>query len=123
MRLSVIIVNYNVRPFLENALASLRKAARNLDVETFVVDNASTDGSVEMVRNVFPEVKLLANERNTGFGAANNQAARCARGEYLLLLNPDTIIQEDTLDVMVHFSSPAAEAFPLPGLRSQRSSV
>ena len=81
---SVIIVNYNVREFLEQALRSVERATGDLDVEVFVVDNNSVDGSVEMVRDRFPEVRLLANERNVGFGAANNQAIRQARGRYLL---------------------------------------
>ncbi|HLX11819.1 MAG TPA: glycosyltransferase [Bacteroidota bacterium] len=103
MQLSVIIVNYNVRPFLENALTSARKALSGIDGEIIVVDNASTDGSVQMVAKSFPDVRLIANTRNTGFGAANNTAAREAKGEYLLLLNPDTLVQEDTFRVMLQF--------------------
>ena len=103
MHLSVIIVNYNVRHFLENALASIEKASRGLDVETIVVDNASSDGSVEMLRSSFPNVRLIANPHNAGFGVANNQAMKIAAGEYFLLLNPDTIVQEDTFSVMLDF--------------------
>ncbi|MEZ4951805.1 MAG: glycosyltransferase, partial [Saprospiraceae bacterium] len=73
MQLSVIIVNYNVRYFLEQALFSVRRASQGLEVEVFVVDNASSDDSVEMVKEKFPEVKLIANQDNPGFSIANNQ--------------------------------------------------
>ncbi|WP_207432291.1 glycosyltransferase family 2 protein [Sabulibacter ruber] len=94
--LSVIIVNYNVSYFLEQCLLSVRKAVRGLQVEVFVVDNNSVDGSVEMVRRRFPEVILMANKDNLGFSKANNQAIRQAQGKYVLLLNPDTVVEEDT---------------------------
>ena len=103
MQLSVIIVNYNVRPFLENALVSLQKALTGLQGEIVVVDNASDDGSVEMVRSKFPHVRLIANSRNTGFAEANNRALEQASGRYVLLINPDTIVQEDTLRTMITF--------------------
>jgi GT2 family glycosyltransferase/lipopolysaccharide/colanic/teichoic acid biosynthesis glycosyltransferase len=93
---SVIIVNYNVREFLRQSLLSLRKALVELSAEIFVVDNASTDGSGDMVRQEFPEVQLIANRENLGFAAANNQALRQARGRLVVLLNPDTVVQEDT---------------------------
>ena len=101
--LSVIIVSYNVREFLEQALRSVRRASEGLRVEVFVVDNDSVDGSVEMVRAQFPEVHVIANRANVGFGKANNQAIRRAQGRHLLILNPDTIVQEDTLHTMVRF--------------------
>ena len=101
--LSVVIVNYNVREFLEQAIRSLYQAVGELHVEIFVVDNNSIDGSVEMVRERFPEVQLIANEDNVGFSKANNQAIRIARGRHLLILNPDTIVQEDTLTTLVRF--------------------
>ena len=109
MQLSVIIVNYNVRAFLENALISVEKALVGVEAEVFVVDNASSDGSVEMVRRKFPSVRLIANQVNNGFGAANNQAMRDAQGEYLLLLNPDTIVQEDTIRTMIDYMQGHAE--------------
>ncbi len=96
MRLSIIIVNYNVKFFLEQALLAVRRAAAGLVVEVWVVDNASRDGSVQMVQARFPEVQVIANERNVGFSKANNQAIRLATGEFILLLNPDTVIAEDT---------------------------
>ena len=108
--LSVIIVNYNVREHLEQALRSVERASTGLAVEVFVVDNDSADGSVEMVRTHFPEVHLIANERNVGFGTANNQAMRKARGRYVLILNPDTIVQEDTLSTLLRFMERHPEA-------------
>lgn len=110
MKLTVIIVSYNVKYFLEQALASVGKAAKNLSVETIVVDNASTDGSVALVKSRFPEVLLIENKNNTGFAVANNQAIRIARGEYVLLLNPDTLVQEDTLEKTVQFMDAHPEA-------------
>lgn len=103
MDLSVIIVNYNVRQFLENALASVYRAMEGVQGEVFVVDNASDDGSVEMVREKFPAVQLIENKANVGFAKANNAALKKATGRYLLLLNPDTIVQEDTFSVMMKF--------------------
>lgn len=96
MKLSIIIVNYNVRYFLEQALLSVRKAARGLDCEVWVVDNNSVDDSVAMIMEKFPEVHLMVNKDNPGFAIANNQAIRASAGEYVLLLNPDTIVKEDT---------------------------
>ncbi|MFI5221073.1 MAG: glycosyltransferase [Bacteroidia bacterium] len=95
MKLSVIIVNYNVKYFLEQALHSVRKAIQGIDAEVFVVDNNSVDGSCEMVKRKFPEVILIENKENNGFSKANNQAIRKSKGEYVLLLNPDTVVEED----------------------------
>lgn len=109
-QISVVIVNYNVKYFLELCLYSVRQASRMLDVEVIVVDNNSQDGSCEMVRELFPEVKLIANRDNPGFGKANNQAIRVAKGQFVLLLNPDTIITENTLAECVEFMRSHAEA-------------
>jgi O-antigen biosynthesis protein len=103
MLLSVVIVNYNVRHFLENSLGSIRRAMDGLEGEIFVVDNASDDGSVEMVKASFPDICLIRNEENVGFARANNQALARARGRFLLLINPDTVVQEDTFRVMMKF--------------------
>ncbi len=103
VELSIIIVNYNVKEFLENALISIKKATEGINAEIFVVDNASEDGSVEMVKQKFPEVKLIANDRNLGFAKANNQALKLAQGKYILLINPDTVVQEDTFKVLISF--------------------
>lgn len=103
MKLSVIIVNYNVEHFLEQCLLSVRRASEELQVETWVVDNASVDGSCAMVEERFPEVKLVRNKDNVGFSRANNQAIRASNGEYVLLLNPDTVVEEDTFRKVIDF--------------------
>lgn len=103
MKLSVVIVNYNVEHFLEQCLHAVRKALKGIDAEVFVVDNNSVDGSVPMVKEKFPEVRLIANKNNTGFSFANNQAIRVATGEYVLLLNPDTVVEEDTFQKVLAF--------------------
>jgi len=103
VQVSVVIVNYNVAALLEQALRSVFRAAEGLNVEVFVVDNASSDDSVERVRTQFPDVRLMANPENVGFGKANNQAIREARGTYLLILNPDTLLQEDSLRALMAF--------------------
>ncbi|PJC57545.1 MAG: glycosyl transferase, partial [Ignavibacteria bacterium CG_4_9_14_0_2_um_filter_37_13] len=103
MDLSIIIVNYNVKEFLQNLLTSLSKAVANLSSEIIVVDNGSDDGSVELLRNKFPQVTLISNEENLGFSKANNLGLRIAKGKNLLLLNPDTIVQEDTFEKLIKF--------------------
>ncbi|MFQ5648886.1 MAG: glycosyltransferase [bacterium] len=101
--LSIIIVNYNVKEFLEQALISVQKALSQISAEVIVVDNASRDGSQTLVRERFPEVKLIANRENLGFAKSSNQGVKAARGKYLLLLNPDTIVQEDTFVKLLEF--------------------
>jgi hypothetical protein len=103
LQLSVIIVNYNVRDFLHHALISLQKAMKGIRGEIIIVDNASDDGSIEMARRRFPSVALIASKTNLGFAKANNLALQRARGKYFLLINPDTLVQEDTLRVMIRF--------------------
>lgn len=103
MDISVVIVNYNVREFLNNALISLFRSLEGYSSEVFVVDNASDDGSVELVQKNFPQVTLIANSGNVGFAKANNQALARSTGKYILLLNPDTLIQEDTFDKLIEF--------------------
>lgn len=110
MQLSVIIVNYNVKYFLEQALLSVRKAAKGLEVETIVVDNNSVDGSGQMVLEKFPEVLFVQNYINTGFAVANNQAIKLAKGKYILLLNPDTVVEEDTFHKTLAFMEKHPEA-------------
>ncbi len=100
---SVVIVNYNVREFLVQALRSLQHAMRGVEAEVWVVDNNSIDDSVAAVRETFPDVHVIANRENAGFGRANNQAIRQARGEFIFILNPDTIVQEDTLTHFLAF--------------------
>lgn len=101
--LTIIIVNYNVRDFLLQCLRSIERAATQLDVEVIVVDNHSTDGSVEYLRPLFPHVTWIESRENLGFGRGNNVGIMQAQGNYTLLLNPDTILSEDTLDVMKEY--------------------
>ncbi|MDA3906654.1 MAG: glycosyltransferase [Bacteroidales bacterium] len=96
MKLSVIIVNYNVEFFLEQCLLSVEKALSDIDSEIWVVDNNSVDYSVRMLKSKFPKVNLILNKENVGFAIANNQAIKKSAGDYILLLNPDTIVEEDT---------------------------
>lgn len=103
MKLSIIIVNYNVAYFLEQCLQSVVTAVQGIDAEIYVVDNSSVDNSVEMVQQKFPQVKLIANKDNVGFAKANNQAIRLSQGEYVLLLNPDTVVEADTFHKTVSF--------------------
>ena len=103
MQLSIIIVNYNVKYFLAHCLLSVLYASKNSQVEVFVVDNMSQDGSVEMVKEKFPWVKLIANEENVGFAKANNQAVELSTGKYILYLNPDTIVPEDCFEKCIAY--------------------
>jgi len=92
MNLSIIIVNWNVRDLLKKCLESIYRETKDISFEVFVIDNASSDGSAEIVRENFPEVKLIVNAKNEGFAKANNQGIKESGGEYILLLNPDTEI-------------------------------
>lgn len=103
VKLSVVIVNYNVKHFIEQCLFSVLKAAQHVSCEVFVVDNNSVDGSVNLIKSKFPQITLIENKTNTGFSVANNQAIRLAKGDYVLLLNPDTVVQEDTFVKTVTF--------------------
>lgn len=103
MKLSVVIVNYNVKYFLEQCLHSVRRAMKSIDGEVYVVDNNSVDGSIKMLEEKFPEVILIANKDNHGFSKANNQAIRVSKGKYVLLLNPDTIVEDDTFRKVLAF--------------------
>jgi GT2 family glycosyltransferase len=96
VHLSVIIVNYNVKHFVEHCVHSVLCAVQNVDCEVFVVDNASTDDSVAYLRERLPpQVRLIANQHNLGFAKANNQALQLSVGKYVLFLNPDTLVPED----------------------------
>lgn len=103
MKLSIVIVNYNVRYFLEQALGSVRRALGRISGEIWVVDNNSVDDSLRMVSEKFPEAKVIANKNNPGFAIANNMAIRQSTGEYVLLLNPDTLVEEDTFEKCIEF--------------------
>ncbi len=113
MDLSIIIVNYNVKEFLQNLLHSIDKAAQGIKHEVIIVDNASDDGSVEYLRKNFlqqDKIKLIANKKNMGFGRANNQGLKIAKGKFLLLLNPDTLLSEDSLKKMIGFLEESPDA-------------
>lgn len=111
MILNIIIVNYNVKYFLKQCLAAVYGSQRRLadgtelELDVWVVDNDSVDGSVEMVQQEFPQVHVIANHENTGFAKANNQALACCTGNYMLLLNPDTVVEADTFVKCVDFMS------------------
>ena len=100
-KLCIIVVNYNVEYFLDQCLESVYKASNNLAVEIIVVDNNSVDGSVQMIRTKYPECTVIANEENVGFSRANNLAIKASSSEYILLLNPDTVVQEDSLEKII----------------------
>lgn len=107
--ISVIIVSYNVRYYLEQCLSSVYAAASSINIEVFVVDNASSDGTIAYIRKKFPSsayptLHLMANAHNAGFGRANNQAAHRATGKYVLFLNPDTLLTEHTLRDSLDFA-------------------
>ena len=110
MNLSIVIVNWNTRKLLEQCLSSIFAHPPGGDFEVWVVDNASKDGSREMVQNQFPLVHLLANDENPGFACANNQALRQACGEFILLLNPDTVVKPGALETLVRFMEDTPEA-------------
>ncbi|MFH2069950.1 MAG: glycosyltransferase family 2 protein [Elusimicrobiota bacterium] len=101
--LSITIVNYNTKKFLEECLSSIYQNTKNIKYEIIVVDNASGDGSAEMLKQKFPDVKLIVNQENFFFTKAHNQALKNSTGRYLLLLNPDTVILDNALGRMVNF--------------------
>ncbi|MBI2012417.1 glycosyltransferase, partial [Candidatus Curtissbacteria bacterium] len=103
MDISVIIVSYNCREVLGDCLSSLIIAIQGLKKEIFVVDNNSVDGTPRVVKEKFPQVRLIANQKNLGFSKANNQAIKKASGRYVLILNPDTKVMSDTLIKMIEF--------------------
>ena len=108
--LSVIIVNYNVKHFVEQCLHSVINASKKIKVEIIVVDNNSVDGSVALIKEKFSFIHLIENKENVGFSKANNQAIRIAQGRYILLLNPDTVVEEDTFEKTIAFMDVHLEA-------------
>lgn len=108
--LSVIIVSYNVRQLLAECLASVVDACRDINHQIIVVDNASADGSAEAVKKQFPQIQVIANAENKGFSAANNQGYKISRGEYVLLLNPDTIVKPGAIKTVLDFLKAAPKA-------------
>jgi GT2 family glycosyltransferase len=116
LELSIIIVNYNVKFFLEQCLHSVLKAVSHTDSEIWVVDNHSTDDSISYLKPKFPVVHFIENQKNTGFGAANNQALLFCSGEYVLFLNPDTLLPEDCFTKSLQFFRAQSKAGAL-GIR------
>jgi GT2 family glycosyltransferase len=110
MELSIIIVNYNVKHFLEQCLHSVLKASKNISAEIFVVDNNSVDGSSQLIREKFSQIHFIENKENVGFSKANNQAIKQSKGKYVLLLNPDTVVEEDTFTKVITFMDAHPEA-------------
>lgn len=110
MKLSVIVVSYNVRPFLTACLDSVQRALEGIEGEVFVVDNHSSDDSVEIVESDYTWVHLINNKENVGFSKANNIAIRESKGEYILLLNPDTVVAPGTLRGVLQFMDEHPEA-------------
>lgn len=110
MKLSIVIVNYNVKYFLEQCLLSIECSDIDFEIETIVVDNNSTDNSLEYLQVKFPQVKFIANKDNPGFAKANNQAIRIAAGEYVLILNPDTVLGENVLADVCRFMDEKSDA-------------
>jgi len=107
---SVIIVNWNTKELLRDCLSSVYEHAGNVDYEIIVIDNASTDGSAEMVKNDFRQVILIENTENQGFAAANNQGMAIAKGRYVLLLNSDTVVLDNSIANTVHFADENPQA-------------
>jgi hypothetical protein len=110
MDLSIIIVSWNVKDHLQKNLESLFRSRGDFKFEVFVVDNASVDGSAEMVQTKFPEVNLICNSENSGFSKANNQAIKIAKGKFILLLNPDMRVRPDTLRNILNWAAGKPEA-------------
>ena len=104
MKLSVIIVNYNVRYYVEQCVKSVERATKNIDTEIFIVDNASRDHSVSYLHKCLKgRVEIIESSYNLGFARANNMAIRQSEGDYILLLNPDTIVGEDSIKTVLDF--------------------
>lgn len=109
-KISVIIVNYNVKDFLEQALESVKRSLKGIESEIIVVDNNSIDGSLEMLKKRFPDVDLIASKENLGFSGGNNLALKKASGGFIVLLNPDTLVQENTFSILLEFFKKTPDA-------------
>lgn len=116
MQLSVIILNYNVRYFLEQCVLSVQQAIKNIDAEIIVVDNNSPDDSCAMMKARFPDVKLIENKDNAGFPKGNNIGVAAAKGDYICILNPDTVVAEDTFEKVLAFAE-AQKDFGITGVK------
>lgn len=103
MEVSIIIVNYNTSELLKNCLASIFKQTKDIDFEVIVCDNASSDDSVKMIKNDFSQVILIENKKNLGFGAANNQGLKVAKGKYIFYLNSDTLLKNNAVKIFYNY--------------------
>lgn len=107
--LSIVIVSWNTRELLKDCLNSINQYTKGISYEVFVVDNASSDGSADMVRQFFPDVHVISNLENAGFSKANNQAIKISKGRYVSLLNPDTLLIEDVFTPLIKYADDRAE--------------
>ena len=122
--LSISIVSWNVKALLEKCLESIFREKGELNIEVIVVDNNSADGSADLIKGRFPEVRLIENKSNLGYAAANNQAIKLSKGKYVLLLNPDTEIRPDAFQKMIDFMGKHADAGALgPKLLNKDGSI
>lgn len=123
IELSIVIINWNTRDILKDCLQSLFQNLPPISLETWVVDNASTDGSIEMVKNDFPQVKTISNNENLGFATANNQAFEKCNGQWILMLNSDTIILDDVIQKSIEYliANPEVGAMGCKVLNPDRS--
>jgi len=121
-QLTISIVNWNVREYLEKCLESIFKYSGGIKLEVIVIDNASRDGSMDMVRKKFPQAAVIENNRNLGYGPAHNQAIKIARGKYILFLNPDTEVMPGTLPNILKFMDihPEAAACQCAAFRNKK---
>jgi O-antigen biosynthesis protein len=122
---SIIIVSFNTKQLLDDCLASVRKSLQrtNTPSEIIVVENASTDGTKEMVKKKYPEVTLIVNRNNEGFGKGNNQGIKVAKGKYILLLNSDTLLQNNAIGNLIAFSKLHPDTFVGPKLYNADGSI
>ena len=109
MDVSIVIVSYNTKELLAECLKSVKKAIENLTAEVFVVDNNSSDGTVDFIKKNFPWVKLTVNKQNVGFSKANNLSLKIAKGKYILVLNPDTELMPDSIIKIINFMNKNSE--------------
>src|ERR1700712_3949882 len=110
MNLSIIVVNHNTRILLKQSITSLIEACKHIDYELIVVDNASTDHSLETLATSFPKIKVIANSEDEGIAKANNQALQLCTGEYILLVSADTLAIKDSVEKMIAFMDSHADA-------------
>ncbi len=103
MDVSIIVISYNTKKYTKKCLESIYQKTKDIDFDIFVVDNNSSDGSQEMIKYNFPQIKLIENEQNVGFGCANNQAIKLSKAKYVFLLNPDTILLNNAIRILYYF--------------------